>query len=103
VECGEWRASSGHDESTKVGDNGAHALDSSAATTIEAERPSSIVTADGAINARDQGVSAAYRMIGRRPASQRTLVRADLGECDLAGALRRRDPIDTLAPSHQYL
>ena len=33
-------------------------LDSSAATTIEGERPSSIVTADGAINARDRGAIA---------------------------------------------
>jgi hypothetical protein len=46
------------------------------------------------------------RLIARSDAWRRRsapLVRADHGEYDVAGALRRRDPLDALAPSHQYL
>ena len=32
-----------------------------------------------------------------------SVVRADHNECDLTGALQRRDPIDAVALSHQYV
>jgi hypothetical protein len=58
------------------GDKRGDALESSAGTTIGADRSCSTVTGDCAINATDHGViAAAYRAIGRpavAPASQRT-------------------------------